>query len=309
MREAHLRLSRADLAPALAAQEAELQKVSEARPSLFSFPSKEQRVAYDARFAEARETVQMLRDGVAQLDRVEPHIHRMLRDEIEDLLRATCPEYVQALAARQQKEDWSRCIQRFSQRMFEFLQALGNARNMACSGYTRDRQVFSQAAVQGFMIAIACAEKVEAEVAFANRIADMQLAMFRKSGLEATPFPKLPATTFAVWVSTVASRTLAEAQLQFETIIVQVRQLYEMGVPQLLAQAESVDQGHGSLIDNFLDEAWQQLREEVARHINPAETEANVASTERMLVEQGKHTVHGRLKDATANTSPPQSAR
>lgn len=141
IREAHLKLGRDALGPALAAQEITLKEVIDAKPALLSFQSKEKRNAYEVRLAEARETAQMLRDGVAQLDRVEPHIHRMLRDEIEDLLRAACPEYVEALAARHQKEDWRRCLERFAQRVYEFLQALGNARNMACTGYTRDRQM------------------------------------------------------------------------------------------------------------------------------------------------------------------------
>ncbi len=308
IREAHLRLSRAQLAPALAEQEAVLRQVAEAKPALLAFQAKEKRQAYEARLAEARETVQMLRDGVAQLDRVEPHIRRMLRDEIEDLLRAACPEYLQALAAREQKEDWRRCIQRFATRVYEFLQALGNARNMACTGYTRDRQVFSQAAVQGFVVAIAAAEKVEAEIGFANRIGDLQEKMFRECGLEAPRLPRLKDTTYAVWVSTISSRTLGEAQLQFDTIIADVRQLYESGIPLMLSQAEAADQGHGSLIDNFLTTAWEQLRDEVSVYVAPADTEASVATTERMLVELAKGTVHGRLKDSGA-TRPPLPVR
>lgn len=301
VREAHLKLGREVLAPALLEHEAELKTIIEGRPTLLSFQSKEKRNAYEARLIEARETTQMLRDGVAQLDRVEPHIHRMIRDEIEDLLRASCPEYLEALAARQQKEDWRRCLDRFAQRVYEFLQALGNARNMACTGYTRDRQIFSQAAVQGFVIAIGCAEKVEAEVVFANRIAEMQMKLFRASGFDAKPLPKLPEASYSVWVSTLGARSLAEAQTQFDAMITQVRQLYETGVPEMLSQAQASDETNGSLIDNFLETAWQQLREEIAPRVVPAETEVNVAATERMLVEQAKSTVHGRLKLSDAN--------
>jgi hypothetical protein len=303
IREAHLRLSRAELTPALAEMEAEVEKFVKSRPTLLSFQAKEKRDAYEAQLAEVRETAKMLRDGVGQLDRVEPHIRRMLRDEIEDLLRAACPEYVQALAAREQKEDWQRCMSRFAQRMHDFLQALGSARNMACTAYTRDRQVFSQAAVQGFVLAIGCAEKVEIEVRFANRIAELQQKMFQESGLEAAALPRLPTTAFSVMVSTIASVSLAEAQLRFDAIIGEVRELYEKSIPEMMAQAESADSGHGSLIDNFLNLAWDQLREEVAPLIRPEDTEASVATTERMLVELAKSTVHGRLKDSL--TRPP----
>ncbi len=307
IREAHLRLSRAELTPALAEMDAEVEKIVKARPTLLSFQAKEKRDAYEAQLAEVRETAKMLRDGIAQLDRVDPHIRRMLRDEVEDLLRVACPEYVQALAAREQKEDWKRCMNRFAQRMHDFLQALGSARNMACTAYTRDRQVFSQAAVQGFVLAIGCAEKVEIEVRFANRIAELQQKMFLESGLEAPALPMLPTTAFSVVVSTIASVSLAEAQLRFDAIIAEVRDLYEKSIPQMLAQAETADSGHGSLIDNFLNLAWDQLREEVAPLVRPEDTEGNVASTERMLIELAKGTVHGRLKESL--TRPPMPLR
>jgi hypothetical protein len=308
IREAHLRMSRAELVPALVAQEAVEKTVVEARPRWLSFHAKETRVAYESRLAEVRETAQMLRDGIAQLNRVEPHIRRMLRDEVEDLLRTRCPEYVQALAARDQKEDWRRCLNRFAQRMHDFLQALGSARNMACTAYTRDRQVFSPAAVQGFALASECAKQVEVEVQFANRIADLQRAMFRESGLEAAALPRLPTTAFSRTVATIASVPLTEAQLRFDTIIAEVRALYETSVPEMITQAEAAETGHGSLIDNFLHLAWEQLREEVAPLVRPEEMEASVASTERMLTEHAKRTVHGRLKQSLG-TRPPVGRR
>ena len=45
------------------------------------------------------------------------------------------------LAALRQKEDWLRCLERFRDKIFEFTRALGNVRNVACSGYTRDSAV------------------------------------------------------------------------------------------------------------------------------------------------------------------------
>ncbi len=304
IREAHLRLSRAELVPALVEQEAAVIKVVEARSIMLSFQAKEKRAAYESQLAEVRETAQMLRDGVAQLNRVEPHIRRMVRDEVEDLLRTGCPEYVHALAAREKKEDWTRCLHRFAQRIYDFLQALGSARNMACTAYTRDRQVFSEAAMQGFVLAIECAKKVEVEVKFANRIADLQTEIFRESGLEALALPHVPTTVFSAEVSTIASVSLGEAQIRFNTIIAAVRALHETSIPEMMTQAELADRSQGSLIDNFLNLAWEQLREEVAPFIRSEETEASVATTERMLVELGRTTVHGRLKQSLA-TRPP----
>jgi hypothetical protein len=298
IREAHLRLGREQLAPILAAKEAELQAVLAAKPKLLAFSSKEKRTDYEAQLAEAQETVALVRDGVEQLDRVEPHIRRLVRDAVEDLLRSSCPEYLEALAARLQREDWRRCLERFAARVHEFLQALGNARNMACTGYARATQAYSQSAVQAFVIAIATAHKVESEVVFANKIAETQSRMFAQSGFEAVqPLPRLRVVGYAVWVSAIGSRSLAEAQVQFESLIADTRQLYETGIAELLAQAEAADQAQGTAIENYLEAVWTQLRGEIAPLVNPADTERSVADSEAMVVALGKQTALGRLSN------------
>ncbi len=298
VREAHLRMGRAQLAPILAEKEAELLALLTAKPKLFSFLAKDKRDDYEAQLAEARDTVQLIRTGVDQLDRVEPHLRKLIRDAIEDLLRSSCPEYLEALAARQQKEDWRRCLERFAERVYEFLQALGNARNMACTGYARATQSYSQSAVQGFVIAITAAQKVESEVLFANKIAETQAMMYQASGFaNAQPLPKLRVVSYAVWVSTIGSRSLNEAQMQFESLISDTKQLYDTGIGELLAQAEAADRAQGSLIENYLEAAWEQLREEIAPLVNPDDTERSVADSESMVVSLARQTALGRLAD------------
>ena len=284
IREAHLRMSLAELAPAFAEQEVAEKEIRKARPMLLLFQPKGKRAAYNSQLAKVRETAQILRAGISQLNRLERAIQRMLRDEIEDLLRTGCPEYVQALAARKQNEDWKRSVNRFSQRVHNFLQVLGSARNMACTGYTRDPQVFSPAAVQGFVLAIQAAEQVESEVKCANGIADLQMRMFRDSGLEAPGLPRLPTPVFSHAMKRIGSGSLTGAQLLFDVIITEVRTLHEKSIHALVAQGASADLAHGSLIDDFLNLAWEQLREEVAPLVRPSETERSAVTTERMLV-------------------------
>ncbi len=296
VREAHLRLGREQLAPVLAAQEAGLAAIVARRPATLLFTPKDKRNAYLAAVAEAEQTVRLLRTGVEQLDRVEPHLRKLVRDAIEDFLRASCPEYTTALAAREQKADWRRCLERFAERMHEFVQALGNARNMACTGYVRATQAFSQSAVQAFVIAIAAAQKVESEVQFANKVADAQARMFEEGGFaNAHPLPRLREVSYAVWVSTIGSRSLTEAQMQFESLISDTKRLCETGITELCTQAEAADAGQGSMIENYLEAAWIQLREAVTPLVNPDDTERSVADSEIMVVELAKQTARGRL--------------
>jgi hypothetical protein len=263
------------------------------------FSPKGVRDVHETKLTEARETVRVLKAGLEQLDRVEPHLCKLIHDEIEDLLRTSCPEYTSALAARGQKEDWRRCLERFAERVFDLLQALGSARNMACSGYAGNAQGYSQSAVQALVVAIGAAEKVESEVRFANQIAEAQVKILAESGFaDAQRLPRLREVSYAVWVSTISSRSLSEAQIQFESLIADVKKLYESGIPHLSTQAEAADQGQGSLIANFLTEAWAQLRDEIAPLVKPDDTERSVADTEIMVVSLARQTALGRLTGA-----------
>jgi len=296
VREAHLRLSREQLLPVLAEKEKELQAIGATKPRMLAFIAKDKRAAWQAQFEEAQSAVKLLRTGVQQLENVGLHLGKMLRDEIEDLLRASCLEYSQGLAAAQQKEDWARCLERFGQRLHEFIQAVGNARNMACTGYTRATNMYSQQAVEGFMLAITAGEKVEAEVRFANRLAELQAQMFKDSGFGDLPsLPRLREVNYAVWVTSISGTSLAEAQVQFDALIADTKELHETGLTGLLAQAQLAEESQDTAVNNFLEAAWEQLRGDIAPLINPEETEENVAETEKMIVEAARAGVLGRL--------------
>ncbi len=294
-REAHLKLWRTQLLPRWSEKEAELRALQAARPAFFFVLSNGRKEGYLTRLAEAQQAAQRLRERVAALDLCEPHIAKLVEHEIENLLRDDCPEYVNALAAQRQKEDWLRCLERFGAKIFEFTRALGNVRNLACSGYARHTQVYSAGALQAFTLALAAAQAVEEEVKFANKISDTQLEAFRASGLETRPLPRLPETAFSTWVTKINALPLAEAQGQFEQLIETTKRLHEAGLPEFRTQADSVEREQDGDIRNFLVAAREQFHGEVASEIFPGDTERSVGETERMLEKMGKASVTGRL--------------
>ena len=176
-------------------------------------------------------------------------------------------------------------------------------RNIACSGYTRDTKVYSQGAVQAFMLAITAAQSVEEEIKFANKISTEQLRLLKENGFDSRSLPKLPETSYAIWVSKISSLPLPEAQGQFDLLIEQTKKLYESGIPELRAQADNVEVTQGNDMHNFLLSAWEQFREEVAGEIYPGDTERNVAETERMLVTAARGSVLGRLETLPSITT------
>lgn len=293
VRETHLKFGRDAIAPMLAEKEAEYQALEKDKPGMFA--SKEKKQAHLQQLAEAMETLRLLRNGIAQLDRVEPHIKRMVEEEAESFLRASSPAYLTALATRQHREDWIKCLDRFGEKVYGLKQALGNVRNMACSGYQREAQSFSQATVQAFMLAIAAGKKVEEEVKFANRISDVQEKTLLESGFKTIALPKLKEVAFSQWVALISNMALAEAQQQFDQIIAEARILYEEGLPQMREQAEAADTSQGEAIMGFAHQHLEEMRMSIVPEINLEETEENVAASERMLNEMSRASVLGRL--------------
>ena len=300
VREGHLRLSREQLKPVLDQEEEDLRAVQAARPTFLGIMPKAKREAYRTQLTSAEETVRILRKGWDVIERCEPHIAKMIEEAVENVLRKDSPEYVQALAAHQQKEDWHRCLERFGQKIFEFTRALGNVRNLACSGYVRHTRAYSQNALQAFVLAIQAAEQVEEEVKFANKISRVQVALLAENGFTSRSLPWLSEPKYAVWVSKISSMPLAEAQLEFDVLIAETKQLYESVLPELRAQATQVEATQEAEIRNFLVAAWDQFRDEITPEIFPGDTEQNVAETERMLVTAAKSSVLGRLEGETS---------
>lgn len=293
IREAHLKFGRDAIVPVLAEKEAELLALDKDKPGMFA--SKEKKQAHVQALADAHETLRLLRNGIAQLDRVEPHIKRMVEEEAETTLRSNSPAYLQALAARKHREDWNNCLDRFGEKVYGLKQALGNVRNMACSGYQLVQQSYSQATVQAFMLAISAGKKVEEEVKFANRISDVQEKMLKESGISTVALPKLKEIAFSQWVALISNMPIAEAQQQFDQIITQVRELYEIGLPQLREQSEATETAQGEEIMGFARDFYEQLRLGILSEINLEETEESVADSERMLNELSRSSVLGRL--------------
>jgi hypothetical protein len=284
VREAHLRLSREQLTPVWTQKEAELRAIQAARPAFLPIFSKRKREEYETQLAAVQQVVDVLRKGLEVLDRVEPHVKKLIEEEIENILRADHPEYVQALAALRQKEDWVRCLGRFAGKIHDFARELGNVRNLACSGYARQANTYSQGAGQAFQLAVEAAQKVEEEVTFANKVADAQSRMFVANGFTSRPLPRLQPTGFAAWVSRISTLPLAEAQVQFDLLFEQTKKLYETGLPELRGHADSIEELQSGEVHSSLRAMWEQFRAEVAPEIFAGDTERSVADTERLLL-------------------------
>ena len=294
VREAHLRLSRVQLMPAWSQKEAELRAIQTAKPAFWPVFSRRKREEFEARLNPVQQDVDLLRQGLAVLDRIEPQVKKLILEELENILRADHPEYVEAWAALRQMDDWVRCVGRFAERLHVFAGELGNVRSFACSGYARKANAYSEKTREAFQLAIAAAQKVEEEVVCANKISDARAQIFIASGFKSRALPKLPPTGFAAWVARINTLPPAEAQGQFDQLFARTKKLYETDIPELRAQADAADRQQTSEVQSTLFALWEQLRAQVAPEIFAGDTERIAEETGELFRDAAENTAVGR---------------
>ncbi len=280
-REAHLKLGRALTTPQWTQGETELRALHATRPPFMIF-SRAKRTEHQARVVKVEQAVERLRQRMKLFDACDAYVAKLIEDEIESALRADCPEYIEALGAWQQKDAWMQCLERFDAKMVEFSQILGNARNLACSGYSRHSQVYSSGALEAFELTLTASQQMEEEVKLADQIADAQLEVLSANGIETTLLPRLPELGFSELVESLKSSPLPEAQGHFATLLESSQKLHQTGIPELRTQAEQVHLLQKKDIRGFLSAAWEQFRVEIAPEIFPGDTERSVVKTEEM---------------------------
>ena len=266
VREAHLRLSREQLMPVWAQKEAELRAIQTARPAFWPVFSRRKRSDYEAKLGTIQQIVDVLRQGVNVLDRIEPEIKKQITEELENILRADHPEYVEALAALRQKDDWMRCIDRLEDRINGFA---------------------SQLAGRAFQLAIDAAQKLEGEVVSANKMAEARARIFIANGFKSRPLPKLESTGFAAWVAKISVLPRAEVQPQIDLLAGKAKKLAEVGLRDLRSHAHAINEQQTGEVQGSLYAVWEKFRLQVAPEIYPGDTERVVEETELLLFKNG----------------------
>ena len=208
--------------------------------------SKQKRRDYETRFGEAQQVAVVLRQGVKVLDRVEAELKKQITAELEVMLSAERPGYAEALATLRQRDDWLACVARFAAGVNDFASQLGNARNLACSGYARKSNSYSQNAGQAFQLTVDAAQKIDEAAVSANKISDARTRAFVERGFKSRPLPKLEPTGFA-------------------------------------ADGEAADRHQTAEVHRALFDRWEQFRAAVAPEIYPGDTGRIVAETEAWL--------------------------
>lgn len=278
IQEAHLHLSRETIRPVLARLDNEYQVLETRKP--WALASRNKQEAHAHKLAELEAKRAQLREGLAKLDQVEERLAQHVTEEGENFCRSTFPEYLEMLAIRKHREDWTQWLERFTEKVATLTRALGTLRNMVCTGYSREEHTYSPFAIQALPPAIHGALEVEAEIKFANEISRLQEQVLNATGMQTAALPRLPEVEYSDRVDQIMKLPLVQAQPQFEKIIDEVKKMFELGIPLLREQADKAGDSQEEILHGFVTQKLDEMRQLIAPEINPQETDQRVAESE-----------------------------
>ena len=262
-------------------QEARLESVRASQPPFLFLRPKETRMAFQSATTDSAASLNVIDRALALNKRLSDHLRASSEELLEKWLRTHCEEYRVGLAAGHFAGDWERSLARFAQCARELVAALGEARNLASSGYDRARGVFTPSTYDAISHAHAIAFKVESEIAATNKIAAEHDKVLGKTVFN-DPMPRLVHESYAASVAQIASLPEMVAHAEFNRVIAAVEDLINREMETLRARMREVAKQHDGRTSSYVRNAWNQLHAHAVAHSVEAEhVHAVVEQTER----------------------------
>jgi hypothetical protein len=194
------------------------------------------------------------------VERLQALVLPALGHELESHVRAVAPAYVRGLTALHHLVEWPEVLSRLEVKLAGFIRALGQARNMATTGYDRQQRAFAPAAREAVDLAIAAARTLDEEVARVNGLADQHQVAVLNTPQAAAVLPRVPVVHFRVRLERVQGLEIAEVQAEFGRILEMCATLEETGLVGLREATTRVATQHGELSRKYLETYLGQLR-------------------------------------------------
>lgn len=278
LREAVFDVSRRRLEDALASAEEELAVLQAERPRL-GFVRQEAKRAYQARFDEAAQGMDLLRSALQKLGESSPQLVTCVGRSVENYLREMDPEYVTGLAAARFVDDWEALLARYSGAVERYLGSLNRLpaqlesfpQGAACGSHPEGRNI-----VEAMMHAAAVLQE---EIAFLNKIADAQ-------GLRRSKPPTLQRQPERNW-RRLAFGILDLPPLDALKVVRGLSMEAEEQLPRIFAAIKAecrlanFSGNYG--VSSYCRKMWQGFRGTALEKIQPDRFEQIVSETEIML--------------------------
>ena len=163
-----------------------------------------------------------------------------LENELESHVRTVSADYLRGLAALDHLVSWPGLLDILAVKLEALLRSLGEARNMASSGYDWKKKEFSPAGNASTNRALDAARELDAVIARVNGVSDRYQVDILKTPHAAAVLPRVPVVGFAPRIERVRSLGIAEVQAEFNRILEMCGMLETVGLTGLREATERV---------------------------------------------------------------------
>lgn len=189
-----------------------------------------------------------------------------LMAEVDAYVRTVSEPYNRGVAALRNLEAWPGMVDRLAASLAGLLHALGQARNMASSGYNWQTRTFSPQATELINQAMAAAQQLDAETDLVNGLADRHHLAVAGTPHAASALPRVPVVGFRVRIERVLTLNISDVQAEFNRVLEMCGMLEGVGVAGLRESMGGMTERHRELGRAYLEAYLKQLRSYMDEH-------------------------------------------
>lgn len=260
-----------------------LAQAEAARPPLLLAWRKEVMARYKASVAAAASEVDEFAKALAQNERAMENLRHSARRELELWLRNHDTTYQQGMANEQFVADWRNAVALVRKILLDFIQSVGEARNIMVSGYKRETNEHSPQAAELLLRAVKIGNALEEDMASVNLLAEEHDKRFRGTVFE-NPFPRLPVFAAGELTNNAIKRPIALLQQHFDRIKRYCEELCVVGIAALSAAIDQAEKRHTAQQDSYMTTLWAGLSVLAQQQVDPNLLSDKVRETEERFM-------------------------
>jgi len=265
----------------------ELERVQATRPP-FMMLRAGAKAEFTVNLQRAENEVTFFSQAMKQNERAMENLRKAARRLLEVWLRNHDTTYMNGLACELFLKDWRNAMAQVNKIVLDFIEAIGEARNLMVTGYDRDTAAYSPQALEALRRAARVGAALEADCASVNAIAEKHNQMFAGSIFE-DPFPLLPLFAAELHTDNARLRPIGLLQRHFDRIKGYYEELQRDGVPALSAAVDRVEQRRASVGESYMTILWEGLRHEARKQVKEDDLLTIARETEERFL-QGEYT-------------------
>lgn len=253
------------------------------RPPFLMAWRKDLVAGYKASVAAAASEVDEFAKALAQNERALENLRHAARRELELWLRHHDTTYQQGLANEQFVADWRNAIALVQKILLDFIQSVGEARNLMVSGYNREMNEHTPHATEVLQKAVKIGDALEEDMASVNVLAEEHDNRFRGTVFE-NPFPRLPLFAAGEITENAIKRPIARLQQHFDRIKLYCEELSLVGITALSAAIDRAEKRHTAQQGSYMTTLWAGLSVLAQQHVDPNLLSETVKETEERFI-------------------------